>query len=123
MSFDMRFSLEWGPLGVGREPTFETPGIVYFWSSIYKPKTVTFLEMVIFKTQWPKTAPNSTDNRPRAPGASSAKKNKPKFAPKHPVVGVRHAVACSTQSVHAARLRLSLIKIMEQRGGEVMYSQ
>ena len=68
-------------------------------------------------------SPKLNPQPPQGTGRIVREKNKPKFVPKHPGVGVWYAVACSTQSVHAARLRLSLMKIMEQRGGEVMYSQ
>ena len=63
-----------------------------------------------------------TPQQDQGTGRIYFEQNEPKFGPKHPGVGVRHALTRPAQSVHAAHLRLSLMKINEQWGRKVIYS-
>ena len=111
-----------GPWVWGVGPHSNSPLRFIFGALFINQKRSLFWKWVFLAAE-PRNRPKRAPQQAQGTGHICGEQNAPKISPKLPGVGFRHALACLAQRVHAARLRLSLIKVMEQRGGEMMYSQ
>ena len=95
----------------------------FIFRALFTDQKRSFFWKWAFLDAEPRNRPKRAPQQAQGIGHMCAEQNAPKIAPNPPGVAFRHAVTRSAQSVHAARLRLSLKKINEREVGEGFYSQ